>query len=320
MTEVASPLEPEPAAALDAAILAAAAAEDPHLSEISLELPRRGGKRLRPRLLELSAEFGSGADPRSVVTVGAAIELLHVGSLYHDDIMDGAATRRGAASVNALWGNAGAVIGGTHLLARAMALLAPLPRPVVSAVAEAVFVVCTGQLRETEHAFDSLLDEDEHLRIIGMKTATLFELPCRLGGLLAHADPDHVEALGGYGHDLGIAFQLTDDLLDLVGDAGTLGKPTGTDLRQGVFSHAVLVAAGRRPHGRLVDLLRTADLTAEEAAEAVALVRETGATDATADLARRYADQAAHALAALPERPARGALLALSGDVVARTR
>jgi geranylgeranyl pyrophosphate synthase len=271
-------------------------------------------------LLALSAHLAGGADPALVVTAGAAVELLHVGSLYHDDIMDSAATRRGAASVNALWGNTGAAIGGTHLLARAMALLAPLPRPVVAAVAEAVFAVCTGQLRETEHAFDLALGAQEHLEIIALKTATLFELPCRVGGQLADADAAQTEALRRYGRDLGIAFQLTDDLLDLVGDAGSLGKPTGTDLRQGVFSHAVLVAVQRRPHGPLVELLRTADLTPDEAAQAVALLRDTGAVDATAEVARRYAARAARALAALPDRPARDRLRALADHVVARTR
>jgi heptaprenyl diphosphate synthase len=312
-------IEQQPTGALDNVILAAAAADDPQLNRMSSELLRRGGKRLRPTLLALAAATGRVVDPQ-LVQLAAAIELLHVGSLYHDDIMDGAETRRGAPSVNSLWGNIGAAIAGTHLLARAMSLLAPLPREVVSIVAEAVFTVCTGQLSETEHAFDLDLDEDEHLQIIRMKTATLFELPCRLGGELSHADPAVVQALRWYGRDLGIAFQLTDDLLDLVGDATALGKPTGTDLREGVFSHSVLVAVRREPKGRLADLLGSANLTAEEAARAVALVQESGAMRTTAELAGRYAAQAANALAALPRSAARDALLALSDQVAARTR
>jgi heptaprenyl diphosphate synthase len=311
-------IEQPPTGTLDNLIVAAVAADDPQLDRMSSELPRRGVKRLRPTLLALAAATGRVAHPQ-LMQVAAAIELLHVGSLYHDDIMDGAQIRRGAPSVNSLWGNIGAAIAGTHILARAMSLLAPLPHEVVSPVAEAVFTVCTGQLSETEHAFDLDLDEDEHLQIIRMKTATLFELPCRLGGELSHADPAEVEALRWYGRDLGVAFQLTDDLLDLVGDATALGKPTGTDLREGVFSHSVLVAVRRQPRGRLADLLRSANLTAEEAATAVALVQESGAMRTTAELARRYAAQAANALAALPPSAARDALLTLTHHVAART-
>jgi geranylgeranyl pyrophosphate synthase len=309
--------EPLDGVILDDVILEAGGADDANLARMSLELPRRGGKRLRPLLLTRCAEFGTVVDPR-LVAVAAAIELLHVGSLYHDDVMDAAATRRGAPSANSLWGNTNATIAGTHLLARAMALLAPLPQPIVSVIAEAVFTVSTGQLRETEHAFDVDLAEDEHLQIIRMKTATLFELPCRLGARLSAADPAHVEALSQYGRDLGIAFQLVDDLLDLVGDPAVLGKPTGSDLRQGVFSHAVLLAVRRQPKGRLAELLRRADLTAEEAGRAVALVSDSGAVDSTVELAGRYADQAARALAALPDRPARAALRAIADQVVAR--
>ncbi|MFJ9026323.1 polyprenyl synthetase family protein [Streptomyces sp. NPDC102259] len=304
---------------LDRVMLNSVTAGDARLDRMSAELIQRGGKRIRPTLLFLSARMGKVPDAL-LLPVAAAIELLHVASLYHDDIMDSAATRRGAPSANSLWGNTSAATTGTHILARAMALLAPLPPQVVSLVSEATFTLCTGQLRETEHAFDLELDEDEHLQIIGMKTATLFELPCRLGGQLSGVDPSHVQALGRYGRNLGIAFQLTDDMLDLMGDATELGKPTGTDLREGVFSHSVLVAVRQNPKGTLARLLGRASLTAEEAAQAVALVRESGALEVTGTVARGYADRAAKALASLPEGPARTSLLALTNHAVARTR
>ena len=171
----------------------------------------------------------------------AATELLHIATLYHDDIMDNAAIRRGGLSANRLWGNKNAAVAGTHVLSRAMALLATVPADIHSAVSKAMLTVCTGQLRETEQAFDLTLDAEEHLKIIAMKTATLFELPCRLGAQLCQADHSIAEALREFGRNLGIAFQLSDDMLDLVGDPTALGKPTGSDLGQGIYSYSVLL-------------------------------------------------------------------------------
>ncbi|MEV0186566.1 polyprenyl synthetase family protein [Streptomyces sp. NPDC050625] len=295
------------AARLDDAMHEAVTAHDAGLGRLASDLIRHGGKRLRPQLLFLSASLGE-TDETLLVHAAAAIELLHVGSLLHDDVMDGAATRRGAPSVNSLWGNAHAATTGTHVLACAMAELAHLPHDAVSAVTEAAFTVCSGQLRETEHVYGVDLAIDEHLEIIRMKTATLFGLPCRLGAELAGCDPAHVDALFRFGQQLGIAFQLTDDLLDLVGDSAGLGKPTGTDLRAGVFSHSVLLALQQNPGGRLATLLRHENLTAREAAEAAGLVRRGGTVDVTRALARTYAGRAAAALAELPEFPGREAL------------
>ncbi|MEV0292161.1 polyprenyl synthetase family protein [Nocardia sp. NPDC050710] len=163
-------------------------------------------------------------------------------------------------------------------------------------------------------------DADEHLEILRMKTATLFELPCRLGAELAGCDRAHVRALSRFGQELGIAFQLTDDLLDLVGDSARLGKPTGADLRAGVFSHSVLLALQQNPDGRLAELLRHENLTAPEADEAAALVRGSGAVETTRELARAYAGRAAAALAELPEFPGHDVLADLTGHAVSRTR
>ncbi|MFG2604803.1 polyprenyl synthetase family protein [Streptomyces sp. NPDC048514] len=296
----------------------AVTAQDAGLGQIAGELIRHGGKRLRPRLLFLSASLGQ-ADEALLVHAAAAIELMHVGSLLHDDVMDGAATRRGAPSVNSRWGNAHAATTGTHVLACAMAELAHLPHDAVSTVTQAAFTLCSGQLRETEHVYDVDLAVDEHLEIIRMKTATLFGLPCRVGAQLAGCDPGHADALFRYGQQLGIAFQLTDDLLDLVGDSADLGKPTGSDLRAGVFSHSVLLALRQAPGGRLAALLRHENLSAREATEAAALVRRCGTVDVTRELARTYADGAAAALAELPEFPGRDALAVTARRIASRT-
>ncbi|MFG2295709.1 polyprenyl synthetase family protein [Streptomyces sp. NPDC048603] len=305
------------AARLDHVMHEAVTAQDADLGRIAGELIRHGGKRLRPRLLFLSAGLGE-ADEALLVHAAAAIELMHVGSLLHDDVMDGAATRRGAPSVNSRWGNARAATTGTHVLACAMAELEHLPHDAVSTVTEAAFTLCSGQLRETEHVYDLDLAVEEHLEIIRMKTATLFGLPCRLGAELSGCDPGHIDALFRFGQQLGIAFQLTDDLLDLVGDAADLGKPTGTDLRAGVFSHSVLLALRQTPGGRLATLLRHENLSAREAAEAAALVLRAGTVDVTRELAGTYTEGAAAALAELPEFPGRDVLAATARRVASR--
>ncbi|MFE6839474.1 polyprenyl synthetase family protein [Streptomyces sp. NPDC057705] len=297
----------------------AVTAPDAGLGRIAGELIRHGGKRLRPRLLFLSASLGEASEAL-LVHAAAAIELMHVASLLHDDVMDGAATRRGAPSANSLWGNAYAATTGTHVLACAMAELAHLPPDAVSAVTEAAFTVCSGQLRETEHVYDTELAADEHLEIIGMKTATLFGLPCRLGAELAGCDPGHVDALCRFGQQLGIAFQLTDDLLDLVGDPESLGKPTGTDLRAGVFSYAVLRALQQDPNGRLAALLRHENLTEGEAAEAAGLVRAGGTVELARELVRTHTGRAARALAELPDFPGRDALADMPRRTASRLR
>jgi geranylgeranyl pyrophosphate synthase len=304
---------------LDEVMLRAVRSPDPQLTSMSAELINRGGKRLRPALLILCARLGA-VDESLLLRAAAGIELLHAASLYHDDIMDRATRRRGAPSVNALWGNMSAAAAGTHLIACAMTLLAALPGGLVSGVADATLAVSTGQLRETEHAFDVELTEVECLDIIAMKTATLFELPCQLGAYLAHADPRYTRALTRYGHHLGIAFQLTDDVLDISGHATTLGKPTGTDLREGVYALPVLTALRQAPGGQLAAILGQANPGPGDIDHAIALIRETDALSRVRRLAAQHAQRAASALTALPPTPTRTSLLALTDYAVARDR
>lgn len=296
---------------LERALLKAVEAEDPALSAMAAVLLRRGGKRLRPMLLSHCAAFGSAA-AGEVLQAAAAIELLHVASLQHDDVMDQAAIRRGGPSANSLWGNATAALVGTHIVARAMALLAKLPPDVVAHVADATFVVCTGQLRETEHAYDLDLDVDTHVEITRMKTASLFELPCRIGAVLAGLHPAQIEALSQFGRDLGIAFQLVDDLLDFEGETETLGKPARADLARGIYSYPVLLTL-RSESGPALRTALGAGGSGELAAD---LIRATGALGLTHELAQEYCARARRALHLFSDTPIRSALLALS-DVVA---
>jgi heptaprenyl diphosphate synthase len=292
---------------------------DGRLRELARHLVGLGGKRLRPALVLLAGRFGEPAEER-LLRAAAAVELLHVASLYHDDVIDRAPTRRGAASANARFGNGSATIGGTYLFSCATALLAGLGDAASRLASEASAEVCVGELQEIENAYNLELEVDEHLDILARKTATLFELPCRLGALLSGVQEAEAESLARYGRELGLAFQVADDALDLIGDASAMGKATRTDLRQGVYSLPVLRVL-RHENGdgrRLADLLARLDISSSELDEAAEIVRAAGAVDAALDLARDHAGNARAALCELPPIPARMSMAGLVEFALAR--
>jgi heptaprenyl diphosphate synthase len=305
---------------LDQTLLAAITADDLQMRMMALALIGRGGKRLRPALLFLAAAFGEAAED-DLQPAAAAMELFHVASLYHDDVMDRAPRRRQGASANRRWGNLGATLAGAYLFARGSVLLATLGNRANQIASEAALELCLGQLQEVENAFNLALDEASYLQIIRRKTATLFETPCRLGSLLSGASHEHTVALSSYGRKLGLAFQLADDALDLVGDARETGKGVGTDLREGVYSLPVLRAlnAGDARSEALRTLLLRARMREEDVQQAIQLVRASGAVAEGLALARGYGRQAQEALAGVPQGPARESLLRLAHYAVARS-
>jgi len=306
-------------AGLDAIFLEAVQPEDLQLRVMALQVLERGGKRLRPALLFLAAAFGR-PDPDGLPRAAAALELVHVASLYHDDVMDRAPLRRGGVSVNAKWGNAPAAAAGTYLFARASALLAALGDTANHLASQASVELCSGQLQEVENAYNVDLSEASHLEILARKTATLFELPCRLGTHLSGAPKERAEPLAAYGRYLGLAFQLADDALDLAGETDQVGKATGADLRAGVYSLPVLLAlrSGDETAQRLRALLEQVRLGEDDVQTALRLVRQTGLAPALA-VAREQAERARLELAALPDGPARESLRRLAGHAVERS-
>jgi heptaprenyl diphosphate synthase len=297
----------------------AIATRDPRLRALALHLIGLGGKRLRPALVILAGRFGAAAEER-LLRAAAAVELLHVASLYHDDVIDRAPTRRGAASANARFGNGSATVGGTYLFSCATALLAGLGEGVSRLASEASAEVCIGELQEIENAYNLELQVDEHLEIVARKTATLFELPCRLGALLGELEDSAAQSLARYGRELGVAFQLADDALDLTGNSATMGKGTRIDLRQGVYSLPVLEVLGQSNGDgrRLAGILARLDLSPAEADEAAGLVRTAGAVDAALAVARAHAATARAALDELDPIPARMSLAGLVDYALAR--
>ncbi len=300
-------------------LLEAATSEDDYLTKIAQHLLLAGGKRFRPLLALLSARFGPADDDRRL-HAGVAVELIHVGSLYHDDVIDEADTRRGAPSVNANWSNTVAILAGDFLMARASEVAAThLSQESVRLLAATYAELVEGQTRELQLQ-DSLGHSVEaYERVIAGKTASLIRTSARLGAMASDATPSAVEALSTWAWELGMVFQIVDDALDLVATEEALGKPAGSDIREGTFTRAVLEAA-RGPDGeRVRDLLdRPRPYPDENVDEVMRLVRDGGYVDRTLQAAMDRVRVAREALSVLPDSPTREILSSLGDYLVAR--
>src|SRR3954451_3944264 len=259
--------------------------EYPFVHEASRHLLDAGGKRFRPLIVLLASHFGDPASS-AVVPAAVAIELTHLSTLYHDDVIDEAVLRRGAQSANSRWNNTVAILTGDFLFARASEITADLGTEATRILARTIAVLCEGQIRETVGPGDG--DPIEHyLRVIDDKTGSLIATSGRLGSLLAGADPGAVEALATYGRRIGVAFQLSDDLLDITSGSAESGKTPGTDLRGAVRPLPMLYAEqeGFRIPSDFSDETVVAE-TLEKLRGSRALVRAREALQREADAAR----------------------------------
>jgi geranylgeranyl pyrophosphate synthase len=269
----------------------------PDLTESCLRVIAGGGKRLRPALTIAVANVGYVFDPR-VVSAGVAVELVQIGSLVHDDIFDHAVTRRGTPTINAVEGRDQALLAGTYLMARAASEATSAGQQVAADVARTVGLLCIGQATETQHLFDLTQTIDRYLSTIEAKTAALFACACRVGALTAGLSDEDLNRFGKFGSDFGMAFQLIDDVLDLIGDPNRLGKPVGADLRGGVLTMPALLELAEPMGGDLKSLLayrREADLE-----QATRMIIGSGRIDEVIEIARQYAGEAADAIAQIP--------------------
>ena len=285
------------------------------VQEAAAYLINAGGKRFRPMLTLLSSHTGDPQDPR-LIACAAAIELTHLATLYHDDVIDETTVRRGVPTVNVRYGNSVAVLTGDFLLARASGLAADLGPYVSRRLADTIAELCEGQIMETAAVGSFDVTTDHYLDVIGRKTASLIATSCRLGAWLAGASPEIVSAITDYGVALGMAFQLSDDVLDIAGDEQESGKRPGTDLREGVLTLPALeTLAGRAPGA---DELRAA-LEAKDADAALALLRENGSIERARGAVTEWQDRARAALRPVPAGTAREALEQLVGFIGERT-
>lgn len=276
--------------------------EDALIQKSALGLIEAGGKRLRPALSYLAARLW-GAKKEDLLPLLAALELIHTGSLVHDDIIDKAALRRGRPTVSFLHGEQAALYVGDYLIGRAMELVAVYrSEPVYLSLNRTILQMCRGELKQERDFFRLEQGYLDYLTRIRCKTALLFAGSCECGALLAGAVEARVAALKRWGYNIGMAFQMIDDLLDLTAAAEKLGKPTGNDLRQGNLSWAVLYALRSEAGARLSELIRQLAKGHDEALpEALALVRDSGGLAAAAELAGRYLDKANIELPKLPD-------------------
>jgi heptaprenyl diphosphate synthase len=291
---------------------------DPFVQEAASYLVAAGGKRLRPTLVLLAGHTGDPADPR-LVGAAVAIELTHLSSLYHDDVMDEAEVRRGARSANARYDNKVAVLTGDYLFARASEVTAGLGTEATRVLARAIARLVQGQIREVRGP-DPGEDQVEHyLAVLADKTGALIAAACRLGGRLAGAPADVVEALTEYGERVGRAFQLGDDLLDITADAAVAGKAPGGDLRAGVRTLPVLYQLRRGgPDAARLAAVLDGDRDDRSVAEALDLLRASPALAEARRAAQADVDAAKAALAALPAWPVRVALEEVADRVLDR--
>ena len=298
---------------VEAALLASVASAEELMAQMGGHLVEAGGKRQRPLFTVASAAIpatdGAGVDAAvtdDVILGGVAVELVQVGSLCHDDVIDEATTRRGTESVNARWGNLKAILAGDFLLAKASEIAAGLGTEVAGLLAATIGRLCEGEVRELRAAYDVDRTEASYLEAIEGKTAALFATACRVGGIVGGLPRADIDRLTTFGRHYGMAFQVVDDVLDVVATSEQLGKPAGHDIAEGVYNLPVLRALA---HGD--DRLRSClgrPVDGDELAAAVALVRASPGVEESVEVAQAYVTQAVEVLGPFGEGPAATAL------------
>lgn len=281
---------------------------------------RLGGKRLRPALLLLTARAVGGQISREHLILAAVVEMIHTATLVHDDVLDEASVRRHLETVNARWNNQSSVLLGDFLFSHAFYLASTVGSTFAcQSIGRSTNIVCEGELRQVANGGNLLLSEDQYLSIIDAKTAELCACCCRLGAHYASANVEMVEALEKYGRDLGIAFQMVDDLLDLVGEEDAAGKSLGTDLAQQKMTLPLIRLAGQLNGSRRRHFLQLlSGPPVERRAELQSWLDASDALDYTREQAQAYARRATAQLSILPVSPEREILERLGRFVVER--
>jgi heptaprenyl diphosphate synthase len=305
---------------VESTLKAAVRSEDEFVADAAGYLVNAGGKRFRPLLALLAAQFGA-AESGGVILSAVVCELTHLATLYHDDVMDEATVRRGATAANTRWSNTIAILTGDFLFARASDILADLGPEAVRIQARCFERLVTGQIRETVGPKPGADPVDHYLTVLADKTGSLIATSAEFGARFAGVDDKSVDCLRQFGEQFGMAFQISDDILDIASDSAQSGKTPGTDLREGVQTLPVLYALqDTDPAGSRLRALISKPLTDDaEHAEALALLRSSEAIEQAKQTMLRYAESARATLDGLPEVPAKAALQALADLVVVRT-
>jgi geranylgeranyl pyrophosphate synthase len=278
-----------------------------------------GGKRIRPALTLLTGRLYL-CDPDKIISMAAAVEMLHTATLVHDDVVDGSLLRRGSPTLNARWSPGATILTGDYMFARAADLAAQTGNVrVMEVFARTLMTIVSGELRQLFGDATRRQTREDYFKRIYAKTASMFELATEAAGVLIGATENEILALRQYGHDLGIAFQIMDDVLDFISDESQMGKPVASDLRQGIVTLPVIDYLDAHPRDKRVDeLLRSGQHSDELVLPIVADVRASGAVDRAVAEARDYVRAARQRLLQFPDGEARQSMLSVSDYVVAR--
>ncbi|MEX0755085.1 MAG: polyprenyl synthetase family protein [Actinomycetota bacterium] len=303
---------------VEEALEKAVRADSDLLAETSRHLLAAGGKRFRPMLVLLAGYFGDPTDHR-LIPGSVSIELVHLATLYHDDVIDEADSRRGTPSANSRWDNTVAILTGDYLFARASEISTDLGTEVCRLLARTIAILCDGQIREVDSSGNVDQPEDSYMEIIRRKTGSLIATSCRLGGMLSDATPDTVDTLEAFGEAVGMAFQLSDDIMDVTATQLELGKEPGVDMKEGVYTLPVLHALATGPEREeLSRLLSGGPPDGERLDRALEIIRTGDGIDharaAVTGEVRRAKDLAAR----LPDGTPRTALVQLASFLAAR--
>ena len=304
---------------VEAALLAAVRTRDAYLTELASHLIVAGGKRLRPVMTIAAAQVGSKAEVSEDVIQGAiACELVHLGSLYHDDVMDESTMRRGVDTVNAKWGNLQAIVAGDFLLARASGIAALLGNEIAGLLARTIAQLCEGQIEELQHTYSVARSVPSYLVSIEGKTASLFATSARIGALVAGHDADVVDALTNHGTAFGMVFQIVDDILDVIATDAELGKRAGHDMEEGVYTLPVLLTLSQKSSDS--DELRSflgKPLSQTERERALAIVRAHSGIQSAIESANNYVHMAETECDRMPQGVVTDALRAAPAALLA---
>ncbi len=305
---------------VDEIIRARLASEVALINQIGAHIVSAGGKRMRPALVLLAAK-ALGCKTDQPAQLAAVIEFIHTATLLHDDVVDHADRRRGRQTANAVWGNPSAVLSGDFLYSRSFQMMVDVNRmPVMRVLADTTNAIAEGEVLQLMNCGDPDVTEARYLRVIELKTARLFQAAAQLGGIAADADEATQQRLARYGHELGMAFQIEDDLLDYKASPEESGKNLGTDLAEGKptlpLIHALKHGSPAQA-GLIRDALREGRI--ERLAEVLAAVEQTGGLAYSSALAARHADAAIAALGDLPDSPCKDALIGIARFATQRT-
>lgn len=282
------------------------------LMQSATQLLEAGGKRIRPLLALIGSRLGEKERTR-VYPLAAAIELVHMATLVHDDVIDDAALRRGKPTVRAQFGNLPAMFTGDFLFARAIDLLSSIPLPQVhTEMSSAMVRMCEGEIEQIRDFYNVHQSLRNYLRRVERKTALLISVSCALGAVVVDAPQRVVRALRKFGYYTGMAYQITDDILDYVGEEGIVGKPVGGDLRQGNLSLPALYAASSGPFAKELQTLIRTDMDSSDVERAIDLVRESDALEYAKNLAALYMNKALGMIEQITSGPIRTELTIMS--------